>query len=239
MIDTWLTAALWAWIGGLGIPLGGLLYNALSPKLSSVRGLVNHFMTALGGGALLSAVALVLVPDGMEKQSAISGVLTFILGGIAFAYLDKLVHQFKGGGPQVVAMVSDFIPEAMALGAVYIEDPNQAYLLAGIMLLQNVSEGYNAYMEFVGSSVIRKRAHTLKILFAISVLGPICAAIGSEVLAETPHYIGMLMTISGGGITYLIFRDIAPASNIKNNYFIPLGSIIGFAIGLLGWSLVN
>lgn len=240
MNENWLFAALLAWIGGLGIPIGGYLNSSISPKLRKSRSVFNHFMTALGGGALLSAVALVLVPEGMEKQDNYVGVLTFVLGGVLFLLLDRKMHRSKGGGPQVVAMVSDFIPEAIALGAVYLQAPTEAYLLAAIMMIQNIPEGYNAFDEFPGSSSRKHRnIRTLRIFFAISIMGPICAAAGSLFLAERESLLGLLMTTSGGGITYLIFRDIAPASRMKGSFLTPFGSIVGFALGLLGWSMVQ
>lgn len=240
MNSSWLIAALLAWVGGLGIPMGGFLNSSISAVLKKNRTVFNHFMTALGGGALLSAVALVLVPDGMEKQNDYVGVSTFVLGGFLFLLLDRRMARSKGGGPQVVAMVSDFIPEAIALGAVFLQSVEQAYLLAGIMMIQNIPEGYNAFDEFPSEgSKKRRNKHTLKVFIAISILGPICAMVGALALAEYESLLGALMTTSAGGITYLIFRDIAPAANLRNNFYPSFGSILGFAVGLLGWSLVH
>lgn len=240
MANEWLFAGLLAWIGGLGIPIGGYLNISLFPKLKKNRGIFNHFMTAVGGGALLSAVALVLVPEGMGKQNDYVGVATFILGGFIYLLIDKQVSKAKGGGPQVVAMVSDFIPEAIALGAVYLIDPNQAYLLSGIMMIQNIPEGYNAFFEFskANDSALHKR-RTLYLFLSITILGPVCAFLGTSLFAKYDAALGVLMTCSAGGITYLIFRDIAPAAQLKKSYAAPFGAIVGFALGLLGWSLVN
>lgn len=228
-----------AWLGGISIPLGALLSIGISNRLGSERGVFNHFMTAVGGGALLSAVALVLVPEGMENQSDIGGVLTFIGGAVIFIGIDYLLSKSNGPKAQIVAMLSDFIPEAIAMGAVFTKDIKQAYLLAGIMFLQNFPEGYNAFNEIAQPNKNRTTyLRTLLLFVAISFIGPLCSGIGAHWLSDADTVIGTIMTLSGGGITYLIFRDIAPASNFRKSFTVPFGAIIGFSIGLLGWSLI-
>ncbi|NVK26545.1 MAG: divalent cation transporter [Flavobacteriia bacterium] len=240
MQNDWIYAALLAWGGGLSIPLGALLFIFLRKRLGRERTFFNHLMTAVGGGALLSAVALVLVPDGMENQNQYVGVLSFALGGVAFTGVDYLLSKSKGAGPQIVAMLSDFVPEAIALGAIFLKDQAQGVLLAFIMFIQNLPEGYNAFSEFPPAKKSKTPYLRTTLIFgAMSFVGPICAWLGTSVLADNETVLGFLMTFSGGGITYLIFRDIAPAAKFKNSYVAPLGSILGFAIGLLGWALVN
>ncbi|EDZ67214.1 hypothetical protein NOC27_541 [Nitrosococcus oceani AFC27] len=73
-----------------------------------------QFMVAFGGGALISAVALVLVSDGVSKLSPLTAALCLGAGGVFFYLLDMLLNQLKSSAGQLVAMLSDFIPEAIA-----------------------------------------------------------------------------------------------------------------------------
>lgn len=86
---------------------------------------------AFGAGALLSAVALVLVPEGIENLSPLSAAICFILGGYGFMLLDILLYKMNTPASQLAAMLADFVPESIALGAAFSLDSNSAYLLAG------------------------------------------------------------------------------------------------------------
>ena len=50
---------------------------------------VRHTVIAFGGGALLAAVALVLVPEGAQHHTPLSATLLFVGGGIAFMVVDR------------------------------------------------------------------------------------------------------------------------------------------------------
>ena len=54
------------------MPVGALVarFDLLHPKLLTSN--IRKFIVAFGGGALVSAVALVLVPDGARKFSPVS-----------------------------------------------------------------------------------------------------------------------------------------------------------------------
>ncbi|MGB3407360.1 MAG: hypothetical protein WBA67_07680, partial [Jannaschia sp.] len=84
-------AILYALFAGAMIPLGGWLARGTSSK-----GALPHGLVAFGGGALLSAVALVLVPDGAERLPAAIAVTVFIAGGVAFAALDRAIARLGG-----------------------------------------------------------------------------------------------------------------------------------------------
>ena len=56
---------------------------------------------------------------------------------------------------QLVAMVSDFVPEAMAMGAMFASGEAAGPLLAVLRGLQNLPEGFNAYRELMARDGIR------------------------------------------------------------------------------------
>ena len=101
-------------LAGLAMPLGGLLarIERIQPKWLEEE--FRHTVTAFGGGVLLAAVALVLVPEGVQGPAPLSVAVAMLLGGLVFMMLDEYLSRHKTPASQLVAMLSDFIPEAMA-----------------------------------------------------------------------------------------------------------------------------
>ena len=232
------TALFFALIAGLAIPVGGFL--AWCDKISPDRGEeeFHHAIIAFGGGALISAVALVLVPEGAARLTPLPAVVSFVLGGIAFYGLDCLLDRLGGSVAQLIAMMSDFIPEAIALGATFASGESSAFLIAIMIALQNLPEGFNAFRELTGQAQLSSR--TVLVAFSLlSLLGPAAAFIGIEFFAERNAWLGTLMLFASGGILYLTFEDIAPQAVLKNSRLPALGSIAGFALGLIGYMLTG
>ena len=134
-------------------------------------------------------------------------------------------------------MMLDFIPEAIALGAIFATDPKTGTLLAAFIGLQNLPESFNSYQDLIRSGMKSKKA--LGILFALSFSGVIGALLGYEFLTNLPEVTAFLMVIAGGGILYLIFQDIAPNVKLKRAWIAVLGANLGFVIGMIGEKLIQ
>jgi len=106
-----------------------------------------HTVMAFGGGALLAAVALVLVPEGVRALDPITATGCFLSGGVAFMGIDRALARRAGPSAQLMAMLLDFVPEATALGATLVDGGSVGYLLAFLIGLQNLPEGFNAFRE--------------------------------------------------------------------------------------------
>jgi ZIP family zinc transporter len=225
-------------LAGLAIPLGALLSRYERIRPTWLQSEIRHGIAAFGAGALLVAVALVLVPDGIEKLSLPILSVTFFGGGIAFAYLDWYLAQKGTAMGQFVAMLADFVPECLALGAMFITYPAGAILLAVLIALQNLPEAFNAYREFMedGKQVPAK----VLLLFALlAPVGPLAAYLGVSFLSESPQIIAMIMVFAAGGILYLMFQELAPQVPLKNSWLPPLGALLGFFVGILGSVLID
>ncbi|NVK17287.1 MAG: divalent cation transporter [Methylocystaceae bacterium] len=233
----WELVVLLSIAAGITIPAGGLFARVehISPKWLEKE--FRHSVIAFGGGALLAAVSLVLVPQGVETSPPVLSVALFLLGGVVFYGLDRLIQSRGGSYSQLIAMVSDFMPEAMALGAMLTQDYKSALLLAFLIGLQNFPEGFNAYRE-----ILCKGHHGgQKILLwfsALVLIGPVCALLGLEYLAHMPVVMGGIMMFAAGGILYLVFQDIAPEARLKHRWAPPLGAVFGFGLGLIGHLLL-
>jgi ZIP family zinc transporter len=191
---------------------------------------------AFGGGALLSAVALVLVPEGMENLDILPACIWFIVGGLSFMALDIYLKKIDTPASQLAAMLADFIPESIALGAAFATGSSSAYLLAGLIALQNLPEGFSAYRELSASSSYKPQK-IIMVFALMAILGPIAAVSGYLWLSESPKIIGAVMLFASGGILYSIFQDLAPQVKLENHWAPPMGAVLGFTLGMLGLML--
>jgi ZIP family zinc transporter len=227
-----------ATLAGLSIPLGAALalwrINILPGWAANEA---RHGVIAFGAGALFAAVALVLVPEGSERLAPLPALFWFAAGAAGFALIDKALAQSGGQSAQFLAMMMDYLPEAMALGALIVGDYGSALLVAGLIALQNLPEGFNAMREL--NEAHRFGSGKLLLLFALMVpLGPLSAWIGLLLPPEAGNIIGAVMMLSSGGILYLMFQDIAPQVRLENTWLPPLGAVLGFMLGLAGDLLI-
>lgn len=230
---SFLQALTLAALAGLTIPLGGAVaaFERVRPQWLEQE--LRHSVIAFGGGALLAAVALVLVPEGSAELDNGPALLCFLAGGGVFLAADRLVTEKAGAMAQLMAMLLDFAPEAMAMGASLTLHSETAILLAGLIALQNFPEGFNAFREVrAGTNAGIFRILAFFVLLAL--MGPACAAFGYEFLTEARRLLGAIMLFAAGGILYLIFQDIAPQAKLERYWAPPLGAVAGFALGLAG-----
>lgn len=224
-------------LAGAAIPAGGMLASIERLRPAWLESEFRHGVIAFGGGVLLAAVSLVLVPHGIEAVGSASAVGAFALGGVAFMLLDRWLALRGGGAPQLVAMLADFLPEALALGATFAADPRLGMLLALLITLQNLPEGFNAWRELAAGPSGARRAPLLWLLVLVP-LGPICGLAGHLWLSTWPAAVGTVMLAASGGILYLTFQDIAPQARLERHWGPPLGAVAGFLVGLAGHMLL-
>ncbi len=222
-----------ALLSGSTIFLGGILshYFGIHVKKGIIKAEIIHISIAFGGGVLIASVGLILVPEGMKLLSLIPILICFAAGTIAFFFIDQFMEKRSGSIAQLLSMLSDFIPQAIAMGAVFSTNPKLGMLLAMIIGIQNLPESFNAYMDLKTNYSSQK---SLLILFLLSFSGVIAALIGYYILADMPMTVGALMLFSAGGLIYLIFQDIAPMSKLKKNWIPAFGASLGFLVGVIG-----
>jgi len=228
---------LFSWSAGITAFLGAMIARSEripegTRKKELFRGIV-----AFGGGILVAAVAFALVPHGIETLNAPTLGLLFAAGGLAFCLLDIELSRSGGSKAQFTAMLSDFIPEAIALGAVFAHDHRLGILLALFIAVQNLPEGFNAYRELKENT--GRTAMILWQMFFVSLLGPAAALSGFFFLQDLPDITAGIMVFAGGGILYLVFQDIAPQATYRRHWTPALGAVLGFIVGMLGKKLLG
>lgn len=225
---SWL-AGIAAFVGGCGAQLEG------SAESEGKRELI-HGIVAFGGGILVAAVAFALVPEGMAALPLWALALAFCGGGLVFCALDALITRHAGNRAQFLAMLLDFVPEALALGALF-GHGGGGMLLALFIGAQNLPEGFNAHRENVGSGVAPRTS--LLALLGVSLLGPLAACCGYLFLRDQPLLTGTILSAAAGGILYLVFQDIAPQAQMRRHWSPTLGAVLGFAFGMVGKELLG
>ncbi len=235
MKDT-LTIILYASAAGMPIIAGGLVSSFFQDTQIKSKEKINHFIKAFGGGALLSAIAFVLIPRAVAALSMSEMIVTFLAGTLVFMTLDILGSKIGGSMAQVLSMMMDFIPEAMALGASFAVNHKFGLLVALFIGLQNLPEGFNSYRELADMT---GRKRTLLIMLSLSFVGIVAALAGEFLLSGRDQAVDAVMLFSGGGILYLVFQDIAPLARMEHNWLPATGASMGFLVGMIGEKMLN
>jgi len=222
---------------GLSIPAGAILASSTRLRSICLRNEIDSFVSYFGGGALIAAISLVLVPRGLENLSILAAAAAFLVGGLLFWQLDAWVKRSGTSASQFAGMMLDFIPEAVILGASAATRPEVAYLLAGLIALQNMPEGFASFTEMRRGGMGVGGVWSTLLLAPLA--GPLAAWLGSTRLSDSPATLGLVMLFCSGGILFLLFDDIAPEAHLERRDFPALGAVLGFLIGMVGTALVH
>lgn len=228
--------------------VGVIIYTSLAGGSTLIGALIIYFLTrtkkispnvkkgvvALGGGVLLSAITLVLIPEGSKDLSVGWGSFWFMAGSLVFLIMDIIIEHSGESASQIMANIMDSFPESIGIGAAL--GGGVGFLLIILVGLQNITEGFNAYDELRTAGVSTRKNFILQIVSSLS--APLGGIIGFLFLIGHTAVIGAVFMFSAGGILYLIFHDIAPLAHSKGHWVPTLGASVGFAVGLVAQYLV-
>ena len=219
--------------------LGGMLASVEHIRPRWLETEFRHSVIAFGGGILVAAVALVLVPEGVGYLgSPAGGTGLFIAGGVTFLLLERSLVKRRRQAPQFIAMLLDYLPESLALGGMFALQDSSAILLAALIALQNLPEGFNAFRELRSLPKFRG-GRMLMLMAALIPLGPAAGIVGWTLGPAHSEFLGGVMLFAAGGILYLIFQDIAPNARLANHRAPTLGAVLGFSLAMLGQALAG
>ena len=222
---------------GITVLFGGLLAYFFNKKINNytIKNFIITILMSFGGGVILSAVCFVLIPEGLEKTNLLRGLILFFSGSIAFLLIDRAIANKGGSYAQLMAMLLDFVPEALSLGAIFALDPRLGMVLAIFIGIQNLPESFNAYFELKKGKFTDKSIFIL--FFCLSFVGIISALVGHFILSSHEELTGAVMLLASGGIIYIIFLDIAPKIKIENSWVPALGFNLGIGLGIIGTAI--
>jgi ZIP family zinc transporter len=226
-------------VAGSCMLLGGLIARVERIRPLWLEQELRHSVVAFGGGILFAAIAFVLVPEGREYfASPVPGTAIFLAGGVTFLLVERWLSTRQQQLPQTLAMLLDFVPESLAMGGLFALGAKSAPLLAILIGLQNLPEGFNAYREVFAMAKFRASI-TFMLLIVMILPGPVAGVIGWAIAPEYPEIVGATMLYAAGGILYLLFQDIAPQARLERHWAPTLGAVLGFCFAMLAEILVR
>lgn len=228
------TVLLFSSLAGIAIPVGAGLAYLEEDRLSAEHHNVHGAIVAMGGGVLLGAIAFVLVPEGTRMLSVGWAALAFALGTVAIMLLDHAIQTYAENRGQMLAMLTDFVPEAIAFGALF-GGGSSGPFFAVLIALQNLPEAYTSFYELTDADVLPARAWGR--MAPMALLGPGAATLGFLFLVDDPRLVGGLTLFAAGGILYLVFQEIAPEAFEEGHWLSTAAVSLGFLIGLVGHGL--
>jgi ZIP family zinc transporter len=250
----------------LGAAVGWGLVVALSLVLGAVAaaklrlsGRVAASLTAFGGGILLAAVALELVPDAdaeagpaLTAAGLAAGTLIYVA---ADAWLgrnesrqemrramqagasgqhppDDMAAAESARGLSIAAgLFIDGVPESIALGLTIAEGELGLALLVGI-LVGNLVESYGAAGPIIAGG--HSPGFALRLMTAIGLSLALATALGATVLADaSSELIGTAQAVAAGAVLAVITIAIVPHAFQEVSRLVAAVTVAGFACGYL------
>ena len=223
---------------GICIPVGGVIASVERIRPNWLEREFRHSVIAFGGGILLGAVTMVLVPEGVAGMNeSVFSIVIILAGGTVFFLIERSLGLRRRETPQLMGMLLDYVPEAIALGGLVASGSRVAPLLALLIGMQNLPEGFNAYREIICTKECSPKK-TLLFMSSLVFIGPIAGLGGYYLLAENVTALSAIMLFASGGVLYLIFQDIAPQSRLNRHWAPSLGAVLGFCVALLSKIMV-
>ena len=230
-------ALMLALLAGISIPAGA--FASTLPELEEFcrRKEIDSFISYFGGGALMATLSLVLIPRGTQDATVPLAAFAFALGGLLFWRISSWTKRARTSASHLIGMVLNFVPEVILLGVAAATEPNVGYLLAALIALQNMPEGFAARQEMQASGLSRRLLWLMFIL--VPLLAPFVAAAGFIWMAGSELILPFILLFCSGVILYLVFEDIAPGAHLTRTSFPATGAVMGFLLGMVGTMLIH
>lgn len=225
------TVLLFSGIAGIAIPVGASIAYAeesLGGPHHNLRGAI----IAFGGGVLLGAMAFELVLSGLEAVHIVWAAFAFLGGAAVIMLVDRAVEGYAGPMEQGLALTIDFLPEAIAFGALFGGESIEGQVFAVLIAIQNLPEAYASFHEVRDNSQLARRG-VLARLSPLALIGPIAAVAGYLLLSGSETIIGTITLFAGGGILYLVFQGIAPEAFEEGSWMATGTVTLGFVVAMV------
>jgi ZIP family zinc transporter len=244
----------WGLVVAASLVAGGLLAAAV--KLPER---VAAAITAFGGGTLLAAVALELVPEADREADVALTAIGLIVGMLIYVGADAWLnraedtrivrqsgHAAAAGRPMMASQSQaeaargesiaagifvDGVPESLALGLTIAEGEVGVALLAGI-LIGNVVESYGAAQPIIMGG--RTGRFAVVLLTAIGFALAFATVLGGTVFADaSPEFVGTSQAIAAGAILAVVTIAVVPHAFEEVSRLVAAATVLGFVLGYL------
>ena len=240
----------------LGLAIAAtLLAGAVAAAVVRLRERVAASITAFGGGVLLAAVALELVPEAddgagtwLTSLGLVAGMLLYV-GADAWLSRDddaattrravqaaaagRQMHMPSGEAARGKAIAAglfvDGVPESIALGLTLAQGEIGLALLVGV-LVGNVVEAYGAAQPIVAGGYSRRYA--IGLLGAIGLALAAATVLGGTLLSgASPALVGSAQAIAAGAVLAVITISIVPHAFTEVSRLVATAVVAGFVLG--------
>jgi zinc transporter, ZIP family len=253
-VDTLGPALGWGALIGGSLVAGGAIAAALRlPERVAAA------ITAFGGGILLAAIALELIPDADAAAGTSLTALGLLGGTLIYVAIDawlnrdqetmmarRAMHQAAAGlrmdmpvdraqlarGESIAAgLFVDGVPESIALGLTIAEGEVGIALLVGIVV-GNMVESYGAAQPIVAAGRSPRFAVGLLTVIGLSLL--IATVVGGTVLADaSPELVGTTQAVAAGAVLAVISIAVIPHAFDEVSSLVAMVTAAGFIAGYL------
>ena len=237
-----------------------LLAGSVAAAVLKLPSRVAAMLTAFGGGVLLAAVALELVPEA-DHEAGVALTAAGLLGGmlvyvLADAWLNRdddmrMMRQAshaaaagrememstsdagetKRGKSIAVGIFVDGVPESLALGLTIAEGEVGVALLAGV-LIGNVVEAYGAGQPIIAGGQTKRFA--ILLLGAIGLALAFATVLGGTVLSDaSAEFVGTAQAIAAGAVLAVVSIAIIPHAFDEVSSAVAAATVGGFIVGYL------
>lgn len=244
---------------GLGLAIAAtLVIGALVASRITLPERVAASITAFGGGVLLAAVALELVPEADEEAGLVVTAAGMLLGTAVFVGADAWLsrdestemmrrsrHAAAAGrammpldraeaarGESIAAGIfADGVPESIALGLTVADRNLGVALLVGV-LVGNLVEAYGAVRPIIASGYSKRFAVGLIASIGLALAG--ATVLGGTLLADaSPTLVGGARAVAAGGVLAVVSISIIPYAFAEVSRLVAFAVVAGFVGGYL------
>jgi ZIP family zinc transporter len=217
-------------------------------------------LTAFGGGILLAAIALELVPEadaragvGLTAAGLVAGTVLYVAADAwlsrdrEMAMMRRSAHAAAAGramtmpahshaeaarGEAIAAgLFVDGVPESVALGLTVAEGEVGVALLAGIVV-GNLVEAYGAAQPIVAGGHTKRFA--VGLLAGIGVALALATVAGGTVLAgASGDVVGTAQAVAAGAVLAVVTIAIVPHAFEQVSRMVAVATLGGFLVGYL------
>ncbi len=216
-------------------------------------------VTAFGGGTLLAAIALELVPEADREAGPILTAAGLIAGTLVYVGADAWLNRDEGmkamrrsghaaaagrsmdmpkdsgqvarGESIAAGLFVDGVPESIALGLTIAEGEIGIALLAGVVI-GNLVESYGAAQPIIAGGNTRRFA--VGLLAAIGLALAAATVLGATVLAgASPELVGTAQALAAGAVLAVVSIAIIPHAFTEVSSLVASATVLGFVVGYL------
>ncbi len=201
-------------IGGIFSLIGGLLMLSRKKLAENLAA----YATPFAAGALLAAVFLDLLKDGLENASADSVLSATLIGVIVFFFAERFLHWFHhhhqhGDSHPTVSLivVGDTIHNAMdgvAIAAAFLISVPTGIVTTFAVAAHEIPQEIGDFGLLLSRGVSRRKVLMVNVVSALTttLMAVITFALGNS--EKLP--VGVLLGLSAGFLLYIATSDIIP-----------------------------